>query len=162
MSRKILALVVDDFADDRELVAEYLTFKGFAVLTAATAAEAIQIARRVKPKIVLMDLCMPGVDGCDATRRLKGDPETSSIMVIAVTARAMTEDIQRAFRAGCDGVITKPFDLVTLAAALPRVLTRGATVRDVPGISLNPTSFARRRPHSAESLIVGSSITKQS
>ena len=74
MPRKALVLVVDDFPDGRELVAEYLTFKGFAVLIASTGAEAIEIARRVKPQIVLMDLSMPGLDGWDATRILKADP----------------------------------------------------------------------------------------
>jgi CheY-like chemotaxis protein len=152
MPRKALVLVVDDFPDGRELVAEYLTFKGFAVLIASTGAEAIEIARRVKPQIVLMDLSMPGLDGWDATRILKADPETHDIVVIAVTARAMTQDIQHAFQAGCDGVVAKPFDLATLAAALPRVLKRGASALDVPGISINPTRSAPRRRRSPESL----------
>ena len=69
MARTILVLVVDDFPDGRELVAECLTSKGFAVLTASTAAEAIEIARRVKPQIVLMDLSLPGVDGLDKKTR---------------------------------------------------------------------------------------------
>ena len=145
MPHKALVLVVDDFPDGRELVAEYLTFKGFAVLTASAGAEAIEIARRVKPQIVLMDLSMPGLDGWDATRILKADPATSGIVVIALTARAMTQDTDRAFQAGCDGVVAKPFDLATLADALPRVLKRGSSALDVPGISLNPTPPARRR-----------------
>jgi two-component system, cell cycle response regulator DivK len=87
MSRQILALVVDDFPDGRELLAEYLTFRGFGVLTTSTGAEAIEIARRVKPQIILMDLSMPGLDGWEATRILKADPETRDIVVVAVTAR---------------------------------------------------------------------------
>jgi CheY-like chemotaxis protein len=154
MPRKILALVVDDFPDGRELVAEYLTFKGFAVLTAATAAEAIDIARRVKPRIILMDLSMPGVDGWDATGVLKGDPATSGIVVIAVTARTMKDDIQRAFKAGCDGVITKPFELAKLADALPRVLKRrGSSAFRIPGVALNPLSKKARTTGAARSVL---------
>jgi two-component system cell cycle response regulator DivK len=149
MSRKILALVVDDFPDGRELLAEYLAFKGFGVLTASNSEEAIEIARRVKPQIVLMDLSMPGLDGWDATRILKTDPETSDIVVIAVTARTMTHETERAFEAGCDGLVAKPFDLPTLADALPRVLKRGASALDVPGIAINPRRPLRRRRRSA-------------
>jgi CheY-like chemotaxis protein len=145
MPRKILTLVVDDFPDGRELLAEYLTFKGYGVLTASNAVEAVEIARRVKPQIVLMDLSMPGLDGWEATRILKADPETRDIVVVAVTARTLTHETVRAFEAGCDGLVAKPFDLATLANALPQVLKRGASALDVPGISLNPTRRARRR-----------------
>jgi two-component system cell cycle response regulator DivK len=150
MPRKILVLVVDDFPDGRELVAEYLTFKRFAVLTASTATDAIEIARRVKPQIVLMDLSMPGVDGWDATRILKADPETRDIPVIALTARTLTHETERAFQAGCDGLVAKPFDLETLADALLRILRRDGT--DIPGIVLNPTRSQRNRRRSPESL----------
>jgi len=71
-------LVADDFADGRELLAEYLTFRGFTVHTAADGEQAIQIARSVRPDIVLMDLSMPGIDGWQAARTLKDDPRTKT------------------------------------------------------------------------------------
>ena len=82
-------LVVDDFADGREMVAEYLTFRGLSVVTASEGAEALRIARERPPAVVLMDLTMPGVDGWEATRRLKADPRTAESIVIALTAHAL-------------------------------------------------------------------------
>jgi CheY-like chemotaxis protein len=127
-------LVVDDFPDGRELLAEYLTFRGFTVHVACDGAAAIEIARRVSPEIVLMDLSMPGIDGWQAARTLKNDPRTSRITVIAVTAHALKPETEAARQAGCDGVICKPFDLTTLADVLPRVL-KHAKALDVPGLA---------------------------
>jgi len=145
-------LVVDDYPDGRDLVAEYLTFKRFDVLTASTAADAIEIIKHAKPQIVLMDLGLPGLDGWDATRMIKADPETSGVVVIALTARVMPQDVQRAFLAGCDGVITKPVDLTTLADVLRGALKRDTSALSGPGISFNPRRSARRRQGSLESL----------
>jgi two-component system cell cycle response regulator DivK len=129
-------LVVDDFADGRELVAEYLVFRGFPVRVASDGAEAIEIARTTQPRIILMDLSMTGVDGWHAARVLKADPLTAAITIIAVTAHAMKPETDSARAAGCDGVITKPFDLQTLGDALPRLLKIGLKALDVPGLSL--------------------------
>jgi CheY-like chemotaxis protein len=109
-------LVVDDFADGRELVAEYLAFKGFSVSEATNGADAIDMARNTRPNIVLMDLSMPGIDGWEATRVLKADPRTQAIIIIAVTAHALKGETDAAREAGCDGVICKPFDLVASGA----------------------------------------------
>jgi two-component system, cell cycle response regulator DivK len=133
----ISVLVVDDYDDGRELVVEYLSFRGFVVHAASGGAEAVEIARTVKPQIVLMDLSMPGLDGWDATRLLKNDPETQAITVIALTAHALQRETESARQAGCDGVISKPFDLTTLADVLPRVLTEGPKALEVEGLSLN-------------------------
>jgi two-component system, cell cycle response regulator DivK len=139
-------LVVDDFADGRELVAEYLVFRGFPVRVASDGAEAIDIARATQPRIILMDLSMTGVDGWHAARVLKADPLTAAITIIAVTAHAMKPEIDSAKAAGCDGVITKPFDLQTLADALPRLLKVGLKALDVPGLSLTaPTAYGTRQ-----------------
>jgi two-component system, cell cycle response regulator DivK len=147
--RTLRILVVDDFADGRELVAEYLNFRGFTVDVACDGAEAIDMARKINPDIVLMDLSMPGIDGWQATHALKQDPRTREIIVIAVTAHALKRETDAAREAGCDGVISKPFDLATLADALPRVLKHGAAALDVPGLSLTasttPTRKVRRR-----------------
>lgn len=129
-------LVADDFADGRELVAEYLTFRGFTVHTATDGEQAIQIARSVRPDIVLMDLSMPGIDGWQAARTLKNDPRTRDIIVLAVTAHALRSETEAARSAGCDGIICKPFDITVLGNALPRLRTHGMKVLDVPGLSL--------------------------
>ena len=142
-SSALNVLVVDDFDDGRDLVAEYLTFRGFGVLVARSGREAIKIARKAKPQIVLMDLSMPGIDGWRATRILKADPKTKAIRVIAVTAHALKRETDAARDAGCDGVISKPFDITALADALPRVLTHGAKALDVPGLSHTSTTGAK-------------------
>ena len=131
MPPKVSVLVVDDFPDGRELLAEYLTFKGFSVSEASGGAEAVDIARRITPDVILMDLQMPGIDGWEATRQLKADPKTKGITVVAVTARALQDDADTAREAGCDAVIVKPFDMAVLADSLLRVLKRGPSVFDV-------------------------------
>jgi two-component system cell cycle response regulator DivK len=142
-------LVVDDFPDGRELVAEYLTFRGFDVHVASDGAEAIAVARKVRPAIVLMDLSMPGIDGWQATRILKSDPNTQAITVIAVTAHALKRETDAAKAAGCDGVISKPFDLTALADALPLVLKQGPKALKVPGLSVTPIRGANTRRNSS-------------
>jgi CheY-like chemotaxis protein len=115
-------LVVDDFLDGREMVAEYLRFKGFSVLEAAGGAEAIELAREHNPRVILMDLGMHGVDGWEATRQLKAAPATTDIVIIALTAHAMKREITEAIKAGCDRVIPKPFDLRMLPELLHDIL----------------------------------------
>ena len=140
-SAPLRVLVVDDFPDGREILTEYLSFEGFDVHVAAGGAEAIEIARKVRPDIVLMDLEMPGTNGWMATRTLKSDPETREIIIIAVTAHALRRETDAAIEAGCDGVICKPYDLEALAEALRRVRRHGAKALDFSGLSLN---FIRR------------------
>ena len=103
-----LVLVVDDFADAREMYGEYLKFCGFRVAAAQNGAEAIEKAKKLKPDIILMDLSMPLVDGWEATRRLKADADTNPIPVVALTGHAMPGHSESALSAGCDVVITKP------------------------------------------------------
>jgi len=78
--------------------------------------------RTVGPDLILMDLRMPVMDGLDAIARLKSDPETASIPIVAVTAQAMAEDKERALAAGADGVITKPVDVEQLIKEVARVV----------------------------------------
>jgi two-component system cell cycle response regulator DivK len=120
-------LVVDDFPDGREMVAEYLAFRGFSVLQASTGAEAIELARRHRPRVILMDLGMPGLDGWETTRLLKADARTKGCMIIALTAHALTTQHSSALKAGCDAVIAKPFDLAALADTVDRAVNRGAS-----------------------------------
>jgi CheY-like chemotaxis protein len=117
-------LVVDDFPDGREMVSEYLAFRGYTVIEAATGAEALALAREHQPRVILMDLGMPGMDGWQATRALKADPRTKSCIVIALTAHALQSQQLEARNAGCDDVIAKPFDLAALVETLEPWLKR--------------------------------------
>jgi CheY-like chemotaxis protein len=103
-----------------------LASEGFDVRTAADAEEALQLLRTVTPGLVLMDLQLPGMDGLELTRRLKADPATRAVRVVALTAYAMKGDDEKAFAAGCDGYITKPIDVERLAAEVSSYLGRGA------------------------------------
>jgi CheY-like chemotaxis protein len=103
-----LILLVEDFADAREMYRDYLEFSGFRVATAADGREAIDKARSLDPDLVLMDLSLPGIDGWEATRILKSDDSTSHLMIVALSAHAMAPEGQRAREAGCDGFIAKP------------------------------------------------------
>jgi two-component system cell cycle response regulator DivK len=122
---KPLVLVVDDFPDGRELVSEYLAFPGFDVCVAGDGWAAVELARNLRPRAILMDIAMPGMDGLDATRQLKADSATQDAFVIAVTARAMRSDEERARAVGCDGFVRKPYELTLLADGLWRLLRQG-------------------------------------
>jgi two-component system cell cycle response regulator DivK len=149
-------LVVDDYPDGLDLVAEYLRFRNFSVHVATDGKDAIKMARTIKPDIVLMDLSMPGIDGWQATTILKNDPATKAICVIAVTAHSMRPERDAALAAGCDGLILKPFDIEKLADALPHVLDDCAKALDVPGLSLPSTSPHSRTRRSAVKARYGS------
>jgi CheY-like chemotaxis protein len=107
-SAKPLILVVEDFDDAREMYRDYLEFSGFHVETARDGREAIEKTRELQPDLVLMDLSLPGIDGWEATRLLKSAPETSHILIIALSAHALAVEGERARAAGCDGFIAKP------------------------------------------------------
>ena len=117
-----LILVVEDYDDAREMYVEYLTFTGFNVESATNGLEAIEMTQRLKPDLVLMDLALPKLDGWEATRRLKSDPATSNIPVIALTGHALAGHAERAREAGCDSFITKPCVPDELVAEISRVL----------------------------------------
>ncbi len=138
-------LIVDDSPDGREMLAEYLTFRGFEVMEAVNGEEALAQARTRHPAVVLMDLQMPGIGGWEATRQLKADPATTDIIVIAVTAHALTPDEAIARQAGCDGFISKPYDIKAVADALGEVLQRGRSgLVELDG--LKPLRRAAGRP----------------
>ena len=103
-----LVLVVDDYQDAREMYAEYLTFSGFRVAEAANGVDAVQQATDLSPDIILMDLSLPGMDGWEATRRIKLDERTKHIPVIALTGHALPGISTSAKDAGCDAFIIKP------------------------------------------------------
>jgi two-component system, cell cycle response regulator DivK len=113
--RKLLVLVVDDVRDNREMYIEYLRYVGFRCVGAEDGESAIRMARELQPAMILMDLSLPGVDGWEATRILKTDPETKAIPIVAVSGHAEPDCRTRALALGCDLFIAKP--------ALPSDLT---------------------------------------
>jgi len=118
-------LIVDDEPDNIELLARRLTRRGFEVVSATSAVEGIAKAESERPNLVLMDIKMPQVDGLEATRRLKANPATKHIPVIALTAHAMAEDRANALAAGADEYESKPVDLPTLLAKVTALLPAG-------------------------------------
>jgi CheY-like chemotaxis protein len=103
-----LVLVVDDYHDAREMYCEYLQFAGFRVAEAQNGHEALEKAFDLLPDIILMDLSLPGMDGWEATRRLKADEKTKAIPVVALTGHALAGHSEGAKEAGCDSFVTKP------------------------------------------------------
>ena len=108
MTLGALVLIVDDFADNREMYAEYLRFAGFRVEEAASGQEALERAHANPPDAAIMDLSLPEMDGWEATRRLKADPRTQHVRVIALTGHALKGHSESAMKAGCDLFVTKP------------------------------------------------------
>jgi two-component system, cell cycle response regulator DivK len=103
-----LVLLVDDSEDNREVYAQYLSFSGFRVESAVDGIEAVEMATRLHPDVIVMDLSLPRLDGWEATRQIKSAPATSGIPVIALTGHAVSESKRRALDAGCSGYLTKP------------------------------------------------------
>lgn len=121
-------LVVDDASVNLKLTDIVLRKEGFRVHAVADAEQALNALPNLRPSLVLADIQMPGMDGLEMTRRIKGDPETRGIVVVALTACAMKEDEQKALDAGCDGYITKPIDTHTLGTRVREYLARGSLV----------------------------------
>ncbi len=111
-------LIVDDNAANLKLARVLLSGEGYEVRTAADAEQALELLESFRPRLILMDLQLPGMDGLELTRRLKADPMRRGIAVIALTAYAMKGDEEKARAAGCDAYVTKPID----TDELPRVV----------------------------------------
>ena len=103
-----LVLVVDDFEDNRVMYVEYLQFQGFRVAEAVNGAQAVDQATTLLPSVIVMDLSLPVMDGWEATRRIKANPSTSKIRVIALTGHAEPAHAKKALEAGCDDFVAKP------------------------------------------------------
>ena len=114
-------LVVEDVEFNRDLIVQLLE-DTYEILTAVDGREGIERAERDRPDLILMDLSLPGVDGWEATRRIKANPALAQIPIIAVSAHAMAGDEPRARECGCDDYISKPLDEDVLFATLRRYL----------------------------------------
>lgn len=111
-------LLVEDNELNRDMLSRRLRRRGHEVLEAVDGEEGIAIAKKEMPAIILMDMSLPKIDGWEATRRLKGDPNMSHIPIIALTAHAMSGDREKALAAGCDEYGTKPIDLKSLLSKI--------------------------------------------
>ena len=118
-------LLVEDDPLNVDMLSRRLCKRGFEILVAEDGAKAIVIAREEHPDLILMDLGLPVVDGWDATRQIKADASTGSIPIIALTARAMPEELQSARDAGCDDCDTKPIELPRLLEKMQALLDAG-------------------------------------
>ena len=122
MATKIL--LVEDNPENRDMLSRRLIRRGFELSFAMDGAEAVTRALEDRPDLVLMDLSLPVLDGWEATRRIKADPATGAIPVIALTAHAMAGDREKALHAGCDDYDTKPVDLERLLGKIEALLAK--------------------------------------
>jgi CheY-like chemotaxis protein len=119
-------LIVDDNATNLKLVRYVVEAAGHEVTTAIDAESTLAVLARGTPDVILMDLQLPGVDGLELTRRIKANPDTAGIAIIAVTAYAMKGDREKALDAGCDEYVTKPIDTRALPLVIGRYAQRAA------------------------------------
>ena len=121
MPKKIL--IVDDQSEVRELVEVTLRLEDYQIFQAKNGDEAIKLARAEKPDLVIMDVMMPGgIDGLEATRVLKNDPETKGCQIIMLTAKGQQDDQEKGFKAGADDYFSKPFSPLELIKKVEEVL----------------------------------------
>ncbi len=122
-------LVVEDELLNRELLVVILESEGYEVLCAETPDAGLALAVRERPDLIVMDIQLPGMNGREVTRRLKADPATAAIPVVALTALVMTGDKAKGLQAGCDAYLTKPFDTPVFLETLRRLLAGPAAER---------------------------------
>ena len=122
-----LILLVEDNEKNMKLARDLLQFHGFATIEATNAEDGIALAKDRTPKLVLMDIQLPGMDGVSALEHLRKDPKTSRIPIVAMTASVMKEDRERFDKAGFDGFITKPIDVRAFPQQVRDAVARGRT-----------------------------------
>ena len=120
MSKRIL--VIEDQEDNRQIVRDLMTASGYELIEATTGEEGLEAAARERPDLILMDIQLPGIDGYEVTRRIKANPQLQKIPIIAVTSYALSGDDKKAFAAGCDGYVTKPYSPRLLLAKIREYL----------------------------------------
>ena len=121
--RKIL--VVEDHPDMRDLLIRQMQLMGFLVILAKHGAEGVERALKEKPHLILMDIMMPGIDGWEATRWLRSNPETRDIPILAATALFRESDLRACLEAGCDDYIVKPFSFEELRGKVKELIGAG-------------------------------------
>ncbi|HET9536422.1 MAG TPA: response regulator [Mesorhizobium sp.] len=115
-------LLVEDNEMNRDMLSRRLARRGFEVLIAENGQSGVDLTVSERPDLILMDMSLPVMDGWEATRRLKADPNTSAIPIIALTAHAMASDREQALEAGCDDYDSKPVDLSRLVRKIEQLL----------------------------------------
>ena len=120
-------LLVEDNEMNRDMLSRRLQKQGYEVVLAVDGDEGLAKAQSENPALILMDMSLPGLDGWEATRRLKAAPDTRKIPIIALTAHAMTDDRDKALAAGCDDFDTKPVELPRLLSKMQALLGRQAS-----------------------------------
>ncbi|MEJ2134240.1 MAG: response regulator [Desulfofustis sp.] len=125
MSKSIL--VVEDQEDNRRILRDLLTSRGYDIIEVTDGLAGVEAARREKPDLILMDIQLPGIDGYEATRRIKTEPDLAGVVIIAVTSYALSGDEQKALEAGCDDYVAKPFSPRKLLAKIEQYLSNDKT-----------------------------------
>jgi two-component system cell cycle response regulator DivK len=120
-------LIVEDNEMNRDMLSRRLERKGYSITMAVDGGAGVEKAIAEVPNLILMDMSLPVLDGWEATRRVKANPQTRHIPVIALTAHAMTGDRDKAIQAGCDDYDTKPIDLPRLLSKIATQLERAKT-----------------------------------
>jgi len=120
MLKKIL--LIEDYAPTAKMIEEVLKIAGYEMSTAINGTSGLQKAIEEKPGLILLDIMLPGIDGLEVCKRLKADPATAKIPVIAVSVKSSAEDIKKGLAAGVDEYIAKPFDPQKLIEAISRRL----------------------------------------
>jgi two-component system cell cycle response regulator DivK len=120
MSKRIL--VIEDQEDNRRILRDLLASAGYEMIEAVTGEQGVASAETHQPDLILMDIQLPGLDGYEATRRIKAIPALQAIPIIAVTSYALSGDDVKAFAAGCDAYVTKPFSPRQLLAKIREYL----------------------------------------
>jgi two-component system cell cycle response regulator DivK len=116
-------LIVEDIKLNRRLLEAVLKPHGYRLLVAEDGEAGVALAQTEKPDLILMDVLLPGIDGYEAAGRLRADPETQHIVIVALTASASSEQQDRALAAGCDGYIPKPIDTRAFPQQIRRFLS---------------------------------------
>ena len=119
-----LILIVEDNEQNRKLVRDVLRFKGYQTIEVETGEDSIRLARERHPKLVLMDIQLPGINGIEALRRLRADPVTQGIPVMAMTASTMTAGQRELLAAGFDGYQSKPLQVKEFVAAVEQLVEK--------------------------------------
>ena len=119
-----LVLVVEDNDKNRKLVRDVLKHKGYEVIEAETGEDGVRLAKERRPRLILMDIQLPGIDGIEALRQIRADETTRGTPIIAVTASALDRDRQKIMAAGFDGYQSKPLNVKGFMAAVEAVFGR--------------------------------------